>query len=345
MAQPLWFKQHQPDRPGWLIGLGQGNSYEQAFSNAQQDIANQLESRVQSRLQCETVISGYNGQETVTENCARSIESESDAELRGLVVLNRHEQRQGDGHIHFVKLAYDTRALMVRVVELIRNSLQQAAFNPLSLDCTNQKNEISNRFQQQLFDNPLVKRLVSQHSCYPQMQLLAKDAHWQLQIGKHSLKVARHEAQLFWLRLPKKLEPSGLSLSVPKEVRADQAYFVQMQVREKGLLSLFHVSDHGQAQQLLLNQRAKVGVNAFPNPQEYDGLYSSPKGNQASSQEYFIAALCQQPLSLTLPSMTVSYANEDDPSSYNQNQLFQQLIASQQNQDCLLASAILRSRR
>jgi hypothetical protein len=140
-AVPKWYEDPSKyyDSQEYIIGLGFGNSYEEAIAKAKQDLIQKISVNVEAVTETEFMSVETEDKTVFTDKVSNSIKAFSDYQLQGLEILNQEIIKQQ----HYIIIAID-KIKMLREIESELNSFWLEIEEYLnSIDLLEQKGNLS----------------------------------------------------------------------------------------------------------------------------------------------------------------------------------------------------------
>lgn len=269
---PNWYAQQSIQPAGFYVGYGEATTLELAKSNARGDLAKQINSQIQVKLNQTTQVFS---QDDVNQYSSKVLEEFSQAKLNDLVVLKSTQA----GNRFYVSLGMD--------------------FRPLSERVNAQLGKLPKATQAHLFQYaPLWQELTRQYGFMPQLRLLSQDNRYYLKGNGQLLKLKNSDVpQIYPLRQSKQIEFELLPNTT--HLKSDQLYKVKIQTQQAGYLSYLQVFQNGDLVVMFGNQNIKAAQSfTYPDPKLYDGLTAELPTQANKSQDLHIILLCPQPINL-----------------------------------------------
>ena len=270
---PAWYSARALDTTAakyLALGYGSGASAEAARNEAVREIAQRIQSDVESSS------SAASGETRDGDNLSYWSKSDSElfvrssAQLSGLEFL-RQEQAGGT---YYVAMTYDLRSLPVRIAAAGCNPEANAAWSAYAQ---------ASRLGQQLRDS----------GCSAGWQLRNSDGIWFVDYAGTPFVLPSNELPNLLFANSKQPE-FALDLQPSTNLRNGDFYHLNLSNQNPGYLSIFHVDQFGNSQMLVANEyQASAGSLTFPNLEDYEGLIAfTNKGVRGYSQDLLLATLC-----------------------------------------------------
>lgn len=265
-AAPDWYGQKQEGNE-LVFGYGQALTYQQAKSLAYSDLSSNIEVRVTKNVQSKKLI--QDGK--LTKTASSESKTQSDVVFRNNVTVAHSEVLEGQ---YYVAVQYD------------KTSFYQRLNTWLSLgDC---QPEIPGYWQQV----SLVKNWISQYSCLPKIGLERFAGGWQLTHSKGQLILPDTQYEnLFFSHGSKQISLN----STKHRLKQGEYYFINIDTKRNGYLSLFQVYEDGSTGVLIENEAVQSNSQVtFPDSTLYDGVEAILAKGDSSSFDVNVALLCEQ---------------------------------------------------
>jgi hypothetical protein len=274
ITPPLWYETHSHNAPGYWLGYGEGETLDQAKTQARADLSRSLRTQIQSTTAIQTQM--QEGDTAVRINVDQQIQEVSQTELTDLTTLNVERRVQDERERYYVVLGYDHRPLALRVSDKLKSLRVPADPNPSD-------------FWQTM---PWMQTLKAQQlASLPKFALHYQSPHYWI-TEPHSqtaFQIKSHELP----DLYPQLETAVLKLQFEPQRPAyapESLYRVRISVEQPGYLSYIHITSQGETLRMLDNKPVKPEQEwLFPDPVEYDGLVTElPAGLQQSRDLHWL---------------------------------------------------------
>ncbi|MBL0707896.1 MAG: hypothetical protein JJW00_02515, partial [Sulfurimonas sp.] len=88
---------------------------------------------------------------------------------------------------------------------------------------------------------------------------------------------------------------SSLILNIPKQLRHQEFYFIGIESKKDGYLTLIQIYENGETALLFSNKKANNNIRLeYPNRNEYDGLEAYLNESQTKAKDLTIALICKE---------------------------------------------------
>ncbi|MBU3914305.1 LPP20 family lipoprotein [bacterium] len=271
---PLWYESRSvTGREFEIIGYGEGNTQQEATSNARANIAKQIQVRVKSQFDQKTERKKLKGTvDSQKSELHYSIHEVSEVELDGLKVIveQRVESR------FYVALKY----VHLPLAEKIKYELEQTDEPP----CLKTGNPAY------MTQTPLFIKLKAALNCEPAIGLVHKNGIWYVHVNSVMVRLLKAELTELWAGMDN--EAVGLKSTASMLDKGDLFHFT-IQANKRGYLSLFNVYNTGQTVLLLPGEQIKAGEKiVYPDLKKWDGLTADLLPGQEEAKDLYLAALC-----------------------------------------------------
>ncbi|MEJ6079240.1 hypothetical protein MT391_11975 [Vibrio sp. 1-Bac 57] len=265
-ASPNWYGQKHGDSD-LILGYGQASTYQQAKSLAYSDLSTNIEVRVTKDVQSKKQFKDGK----LTKTSSSESKTQTDVVFRNNVTVAHSELIDGQ---YYVAVQYN------------KTSFYQRLNTWLSLgDC---QTKIPAYWQ----NVSLVKNWISQHDCLPQIGIERFVGGWQLthQKGQLILPDTQYE-NLFFSHGSNNV----LLDSTNSRLKQGEYYFINIETKKDGYLSLFQVYKDGSTGVLIENEVVQSNTPiTFPDNNLYDGIEAILATNELTSFDVNVALLCQE---------------------------------------------------
>jgi len=309
LEPPQWFikRSIRPVNATTIIGYGSGSTLLLAQNRARSEVALSLKADINVSFTCRSVLE--NGD--FNENCQEQMKSSSGVNLTSSSIIKSSQL----GKQFFVAIEYDNAPVDVLALRRL------GQFN-----CQSQS-----RFS--VWQNTFFSRQLShQLGCVPNWTLNYQHTQWHVVIDNHVISLKNRELSNFWI----KQKDNKITLYLPINVKHDSGFVIDYHVHTSGYFSLINVSHKGQAQVLIENQHLLSGSKgSFPAAQNNNEIVSLVNENEPSTQDLYVAVLCQQPLPLgQFKIIEGAVINEEDHNLFSYGKLLDVI------EGCALSSLI-----
>jgi hypothetical protein len=261
-SPPKWYiKNNIPFENYENIGYGSGATKDEAKQSAKVDISNSLQTTIKSSL----IINKSSTNDTYSKNVNKNVEEISNVELDNLITL---KSEYIDG-VYYIALKYINLSFAKKI---------RLKFD----DIKSVKKETNSYFLNTL----LLKELKDEFGFYPKITIDKGS----LIIGNHSFKITK--------TILKKLFSSNtdisINLKIPKQLKHQEFYFINIESKNNGYLTLVQIYENGETSILFDNKQVNNNSKfEYPNKNEYDGLEAYLDDNQNKAKDLAIAMICK----------------------------------------------------
>ena len=264
---PEWYRQQTvPAQAYEMIGYGQGKSLLEAKSNAQQDIAGQIYTEVQSEFVSQKFV-------TSPDNFQAQQRARLIASSRAVLTDLETVKAEKSGKRYFVALQYNVLPLEKRAAAILGRNL----CNPKPLPRLLKASEFAKRVSDTL-------------GCSIYVEIQKTGNTMRLYANGQSITLRPGEFQNF---LPDSVAAESVSINTPRRVlRENDTYYLSVTAHKKGYLSLFSVDERGQVFKLIENRRVEVSERLiYPDPEQYEGLEALVSDGLDAGRDLFVAVI------------------------------------------------------
>ena len=313
---PDWYM-NLPQEEGYIYGYGSGQSQKEAAARALEDMAIQMQTRIQSKLESQISITGAEQEFSLNNQLSQN----TDVEILGAEPLRSAQQ----GNQHFAAWRYNNKPLRVRILDAASSEpIRAAAGNPEP-----GQSSIKSRLPLSVF--------LSNKGKSADFMLDYRNGMYRLNINGQNIPVSRSEfAENFMVNLePERFTivpglKNGLSLPnlPPDTLKDNQHYLVQYTPLADGYLNIAIMDAAGIVLALLKNHPVQAGETVeYPDTSLYDGLIASKTGKGISSTDMILAIESAKPLDFINAVQNVSEfaVNPGDAANYIYGELLELL--------------------
>lgn len=287
---PDWYKnQNISSAPNKLVGYGDGAIFSEARTLAKRNIAEQIQVAVASQITIERFQSNEHWRKTFNDII----------NVRSQVVLGQTPilKKQKQGNMFYVALEYDNRPLFTKVKDACGK-----LNSPSIIDLQGTENEYKAAL-------PFFKQLIFHGVGSNDFRLQRNNSLWYIDICGSSLWI--RPDILFKQFYTEKNSSSCLNLRIVPQNRLNSGnkYSIEITTFTKGYLSLFHVTESGQALELLLNKPVNLNQKlVYPDSSKYEGLLADT-GDFNQARDLIIGIWTEEPSENLGSFMVVSKKN------------------------------------
>lgn len=262
-ASPKWYIQNNiPSKSYEVIGYGTGDTKEEAEQNAKANISKTISSQVSSS----SIMNKTSDQDSYSKSFISKSEIKSNVILDGVSIIKSDKVDDK----FFVALKY----------------INLPFANKVALDFPN-SSLLSKEKNEYLKSTILLDELKNEFGFYPKVTIY----NGKLTIGNRTYHINKTMlGKLFASKSNK-----NVKLNVPKLLKNEDFYFIGVESKNKGYLTLVQIYENGETSILLdnkeLNKHSKI---EFPNRDEYDGLQAYLSIDQDKAKDLTIAMICRQ---------------------------------------------------
>lgn len=262
---PIWFTSGTITFKDYeIIGYGEGKTKREATQNAKADITSSISTNIKKEFNINLEVNIKNGKEVVNKNVTRNISEKSKAELRNLQIV-KSVYKNG---MYYVAIKYLTLPF-AKIVKLHFKNTR------------NIKKEDNPYF----INTQLLRELKNEFGFYPKIQIDKN----RLIIMSKSFYITRDILK----KLFSSISSESLSLEIPKKIKNNRFYFINVSSKIKGFLTLIQIYENGETSILLANQQIDAnGEIEFPDSLTYNGIEAYLRRNQRRAKDLTIASIC-----------------------------------------------------
>ncbi|MDA3940845.1 MAG: LPP20 family lipoprotein [Spirochaetia bacterium] len=280
-SPPVWYL-NRTVSPGFIEGMGEGETKDKAKTESLREIAEQVEIRVSAK----TIIAEQEVEGESSLLFEQNIETATDIVLTGAVKIVEEKR----GGLYYVLYRYDNRPLRVRVLEAARNG-----------EITSLSSGKESPFQKSLLFNSFLTE-----NKVPGSFLLSRENKlWSVSVGNRSFALSGREfTENFFFSGGKgkiALVQGSLNGSVligqPSDtLREGQSFSLKIKPPATGFLTLFYIDNAGIVISLLENEPVIEGESfLYPDPYIYpNGLVAEPATGFNSSTDMLLGLFSQE---------------------------------------------------
>jgi len=262
-SPPSWYVKNSINAKNYeYIGYGEAKSKERAKKLARVDIANSLhiDIKVSSELKTSQQNDNYN------ESMQQKIEEKTDISLDGVEVV---KSSYADG-IYYVALKYINLPFAKKVKMQFR-------------DVTKIAKESNHYLKKTL----LLQELKKEFGFYPKVNI----SRGNLLIADKSFKISKDTVK----KLFSSQSSRFIKLKIPLRLENSEYYFVEVESKKRGYLTLLQIYEDGGTSLLFSNKKIKKGEKfEYPNREEYDGLQAYLTKTQIKAKDMTMAIVCKE---------------------------------------------------
>ena len=259
-SEPDWFY-NISHKDFEIIGYGVGQTRKEAKQNARIEIANSISVQVQSSFSSQNRLE--NGK--YNKNMKQNISEKSFATLDNLEII-KSEYRDKN---YFIAIKY----LNLSFIKYLKYKLQNQKL----------KKEDNRYLQKTLF----LQELKQEFGFYPKIEIY-RDI---LTIGNLSFKIS----QQILGKLLISVDNQNIYLKIPKKLKNGELYFIQIQTKKKGFLTLIQIYENGETSLLFANKKvSKDMILEYPNSENFDGIEAYLNIGTLKTQDLTMAILCKE---------------------------------------------------
>jgi len=280
-AYPQWYKHRelQTTLKYEIIGYGQGKTIKEAESNAKEDIAQTLISKVDSSFSSETSV--YN--DTVIDENRAKLKITSNVNLHNLKTI---KQEQTDG-IFYIALKYKNLDLSYKIKTTIGN-----------FQC-NEKSSNNNYLLQTL----LIKKLTSTLGCELDFKLDRRNEAWYLKYKEHLFLLSDTEFEELYFT---KTNNNFKFLANKKILIAGDSFYFTIDSKKSGYITLLNVYENGITTLLQPSTPIKNTIQ-IPTKDSENYFEAGLVKDGVNTYDLYVAIYTKEPLDMS----RFEYANED----------------------------------
>jgi len=279
VSVPTWYLS-MGTKPGKIIGYGEGNSYEEAMTKANNDLASQIEVYIKSTSESSYFSKDEYSTETFNQNTLALV----DKKLIGVRKL-KEELIEG---MYYCALEYDARPLRQQILDLLIDA---------------NKTEINSK---SLKANLPRYSFMKNNGIESNFQLENQNNIWYLLIGGEKINVNRNDFSLNFFPIInsdsiiiKKGLKNGFSVDglSTNELKMGQFFSILYKPQlETGYLNLFYIDNDGVTINLLEDYPITESQIEFPDSTLYDGLIAEKNPMYNNSVDLILAVESPTPI-------------------------------------------------
>ena len=259
-SEPDWFY-NISHKDFEIIGYGVGQTRKEAKQNARIEITNSISVQVQNSFFRENSLENGKYRKDIQQNSSEK----SFAKLDNLEIMK--SEYLGDRY--FVAIKYLN-------ISFIKNLKYRIGDRKIAKE--------NNRYLQKTL---FLQELKQEFGFYPKIEIY-RDI---LTIGDFSFKIS----QEILGKLLISVDNQNLNLTIPKKLKNGELYFIQVQVKKKGFLTLIQIYKNGETSLLFANKIvSKNMILEYPNSENFDGIETYLANGTLKTQDLTMAVLCQE---------------------------------------------------
>jgi len=279
-SYPQWYKHRKihSNLKYEIVGYGQGKTIKEAKSNAKEDIAETLISRVNSSITSETT--GYN--DTFTDKIEARLKITSKVHLHNLETIKQEQF----GDLFYVALKYKNLDLANRIKNTIGN---------FKCDDKQHNNYLS--------QTPLIKKLTASIGCPLNFKLDRKNEAWYLEYKEDLFLLSDSEFEaLYFTR-----QNNNFTFLSNKKVFTDgDRFYFKLSSKQKGYITLLDVYENGIVTVIQSSTPIKNTLQ-IPSKNSKNYFEAGLVKDNMSTYDLYVAIYTKNPLDMS----RFEYANED----------------------------------
>ena len=281
---PQWYKYRrlQSTVQYEIIGYGEGKTFKEAESNAKEDIALTLISKIDSSFTAQTSSYKNNFNETYSKKNESKLRITSNINLHNLKTVKQEEL----DNIFYVALKYKNLDLAYRIKTTIGN-----------FKCDEKQ------YNNYLSQTPLIKKLSDSIGCQLNFKLDRRNEAWYLKYNEYLFLLTDSEYEELYIS---KKNDNFKFLSNKKVLTDGNSFYFTLNSKQSGYITLFNVYENGITTLL----QPSIPINKIIQiPPEYGGSYfeAGLVKDGVNTYDLYVAIYTQEPLDMS----RFEYANED----------------------------------
>jgi len=259
-SEPNWFY-NISHKDFEIIGYGVGQTRKEAKQNARIEITNSISVQVQNSFFRENSLENGKYRKDIQQNSSEK----SFAKLDNLEIMKIEYL----GDRYFVAIKYLN-------ISFIKNLKYRIGDRKIAKE--------NNRYLQKTL---FLQELKQEFGFYPKIEIY-RDI---LTIGDFSFKIS----QEILGKLLISVDNQNLNLTIPKKLKNGELYFIQVQVKKKGFLTLIQIYKNGETSLLFANKIvSKNMILEYPNSENFDGIETYLANGTLKTQDLTMAVLCRK---------------------------------------------------
>ena len=259
-SEPNWFY-NISHKDFEIIGYGVGQTRKEAKQNARIEIANSISVQVQSSFSSKNSLENGKYIKDIQQNSSEK----SFAKLDNLEIIKSVYKNKN----YFIAIKYSNLPFIKSLKYILKN--------------TKLKKETNQYLQKTLF----LQELKNEFGFYPKIEIY-RDI---LTIGDFSFQISQEMLE----KLLISTDNQNLYLTVPEKLKNGEVYFIQIQAKKKGFLTLIQIYDNGETSLLFANKIvSKNMILEYPNSENFDGIEAYLNSGIQKTQDLTMAVLCKE---------------------------------------------------
>jgi len=263
-STPKWFNtQDIKHTQSQIIGYGQAKEYNVAVQIAKNEIAELLQSDIDTML----IINKISSTDKYSKKVSQTTKVKSSVRLSSLKVIKKEKNDSS----WFVAIVYDNIPLFQKIIKSI-NPKSKSFYHPY------------------LSKIKLFRRLKEHLGFYPKATIYVQNGQYYILIANQQFLISHQE----FVELFINNSYSYISIQFKERLKDNEAYFITTKFKEAGFASLFLVASSGTVVTMFKNIELVNDIITYPNKNKYDGLRAKIEGSARQSKEMFVSLLCKQ---------------------------------------------------
>ncbi|MEA3554039.1 MAG: LPP20 family lipoprotein, partial [Campylobacterota bacterium] len=262
-SPPKWYIENNiPFKAYENIGYGVGASKVEAKQNAKADISNSLQTTIKSSF----IINKNYSNDSYSKSVNRNVEEISNVELDNLIQI----KSEYIDNIYYVAIKYINLPFAKKV---------RLKFDDVSV--------LKKETNSYILNTLLLKELKDEFGFYPKITINKGN----LTIGNQSFNINKNILK----KLFSSNTNSNLKLQLPKQLKHQEYYFINLKSKKSGYVTLIQIYENGETSILFSNKTVNNSTQLeYPNKNEYDGLEAYLNDNQTKAKDLTIAMICKE---------------------------------------------------